>query len=378
VYIYTSYVNVKEDFNFVGNDINIGQKKKNEKKNNDNDNDFKKTLAYIPKFISDVSKKKTTEPVIKTQTYFNGLEYNIPNSYTQKIDKKGIMRTVKDKAEEDINPYENIPFIKNIVFDKKTKLPRKSDDKKIINNINFIKKVNDSFGKYARYTDVKEAQPDTPYVEEPDTVFTDKKEDAATAALEDPVDPHFKRNVWSWDGKKTSLTGCKLRDDGVIPMDSKLNIPIYRYDHPNSIGEWGKLSKTKYNDIECSKLEKKGPQRQAHCVLSSERKCEWYGPPTKQQLKKPLNSKRYGWDVNGNKQLGLTGCKTRDDGKHFVFRFDDPPLGGWDNPSKYFSMSSEKDLFPWQHQSQTKQWDQQCSSIGQGSCGSTRRCKWYG
>ena len=160
------------------------------------------------------------------------------------------------------------------------------------------------------------------------------------------------------------LTGCKTRNDGVHG--------VWRYSNPNSLGSDWTETNTKVWDSICSwgaPIDDcvSGTLNNHHLY----KRCAWYpegdkGPPVDNKDKQT----RKGWDINGNSITGLYGCKTRDDGKHGVYRFDNNHArGDWGDNNKTTGYVNN-----------TEVWDKLCSKVPKSSCGNNpnHRCSWYG
>ena len=172
--MYQTYFITKEKFlnlenianSFAGDDIDLNQfnmlgnttTKPNTNDNtttkpNTNDNTTTKpntgfvsklgsALTFSNSMLNPFSKNTSSSPQT-TQPYFtgDGAEYKITDAYLKNTEHGPVLRT-NSRATEDLNPYEDIPFIKNIIVDEKgdkkdlTELSTK--DKKLIKKINNI------------------------------------------------------------------------------------------------------------------------------------------------------------------------------------------------------------------------------------------------
>jgi len=160
------------------------------------------------------------------------------------------------------------------------------------------------------------------------------------------------------------LTGCKTRNDGVHG--------VWRYSNSNSLGtDWTEIN-TKAWDSICSwgaPLEEcvSGTLKNHHLY----KRCAWFPEGDKGPSAHNIDKQtRQGWDVNGKSITGLYGCKTRDDGKNGVHRFDNKHArGDWGHNNKTTGYINN-----------TQVWDQLCSKVPKSSCGNNpnHRCAWYG
>ena len=160
------------------------------------------------------------------------------------------------------------------------------------------------------------------------------------------------------------LTGCKTRNDGVHG--------VWRYSNSNSLGtDWTEIN-TKAWDSICSwgaPLEEcvSGTLNNHHLY----KRCAWFPEGDKGPSAHNIDKQtRQGWDVNGKSITGLYGCKTRDDGKNGVHRFDNKHArGDWGHNNKTTGYINN-----------TQVWDQLCSKVPKSSCGNNpnHRCSWYG
>jgi len=91
--------------------------------------------------------KKTPKPT-QIKPSFDGSEYNIENSYEETTEYGNVMRTTK-RDKEDLNSYEDIPFIKNIINNNDKRRDWKDISSK---NKKFIAKINKVDTTYAQYT----------------------------------------------------------------------------------------------------------------------------------------------------------------------------------------------------------------------------------
>jgi len=164
--------------------------------------------------------------------------------------------------------------------------------------------------------------------------------------------------------KEVPLTGCKTRNDG--------DHGVWRYSNPNSVGSDWDETNTKIWDSICSwgaPLNEcvSGKLNNYHLY----KRCAWYpekdpGPATHNIDKQT----RKGWDVNGNIITGLYGCKTRDDGRGGVHRFDNNNArGDWGHSNKTIGYVNN-----------TQAGDINCSKVPKSLCGNNTnyRCTWYG
>jgi hypothetical protein len=153
LYIYKYYFSFKEhywgDNMFTGDDLSLDSKTSTT--NNNTKEEVKKTSWGIS---FSLDKNKKVNPTTTKQPPFDGMEYKINNSYEQSYPKyknKKIMRTNK-RDKEDLNPYEDIPFIHKIVYNKKKKETREWKDISTKNK-KFIKELNNLFTNYAVYVE---------------------------------------------------------------------------------------------------------------------------------------------------------------------------------------------------------------------------------
>ena len=154
-----------------------------------------------------------------------------------------------------------------------------------------------------------------------------------------------------------SLTGCKTRNDG--------GHGVYRYGNTNATSDpWNVESNTTYWDIECNKA------NEASCGVNPNHRCAWYGNITSGEAATVFAGAPaaavatvFTPPVAPSSTNTLTGCKTRNDGGHGVYRYGNPNASA-----------------PWNVESNTTDWDRECAKADKASCGVTpnQRCAWYG
>lgn len=166
--MYQKYFITKENFldledianSFAGDDIDLSvfnmfsntTTKPNTNDNTNNNTTTKPNTGFVSKLGSALTfstsmlnpfSKKTSSNPQTTQPYFtgDGAEYKITGAYLKDTENGPVLRT-NSRATEDLNPYEDIPFIKNIIFDekgdKKNLKELSTKDKKLIKQINEI------------------------------------------------------------------------------------------------------------------------------------------------------------------------------------------------------------------------------------------------
>ena len=90
--------------------------------------------------------QKTPKPT-EYKPSFDGAEYDIANSYEETTEYGNVMRTTK-REKEDLNPYEDITFIKNIIVNGDKKKEWKDISSK---NKKFIAQLNKIDTTYSQY-----------------------------------------------------------------------------------------------------------------------------------------------------------------------------------------------------------------------------------
>tara|TARA_B110001450_G_scaffold225478_1_gene223671 strand:- start:541 stop:1062 length:522 start_codon:yes stop_codon:yes gene_type:complete len=134
------------EFFFVGEDITLGNDTNNKPIETNETNEKKIDFTNI----MDTFKKKfkKTPKTTQLKPSFDGSEYNIENSYEETTEYGNVMRTTK-RDKEDLNSYEDIPFIKNIINNNDKKRDWKDISSK---NKKFIAQINKVDTTYAQYT----------------------------------------------------------------------------------------------------------------------------------------------------------------------------------------------------------------------------------
>ena len=136
------------EFFFVEEDIKLGDDTPKEQKNNETNETNEKKFDFGNIMDTFKKKLKKTPKPTEYKPSFDGEEYNIGNSYEQNTEYGNVMRTTK-RDKEDLNPYEDIPFIKNIIVNKDKKKEWKDISSK---NKKFIAQINKVDTQYAQYT----------------------------------------------------------------------------------------------------------------------------------------------------------------------------------------------------------------------------------